>query len=39
MTEPPFVPDDFEVPAGLRGDLFILEPLGVRHNESGYAPR
>lgn len=37
MTELPFVPDDFDVPAGLRGDLFALEPLGVRHNESDYA--
>jgi hypothetical protein len=29
----PLVPDDFAVPAGLRTDVFALEPLGVRHNE------
>ena len=33
----PFVPPDFEVPGGLRSDLFVLEPLDVRHNESDYA--
>lgn len=31
------VPEDFAVPAGIRGDLFILEPLDVRHNESDLA--
>ena len=29
----PFVPDDFEVPAGLATDQFRLEPLGPEHNE------
>jgi hypothetical protein len=39
MTEPirPLVPENFAVPAGISSDLFILEPLGVRHNESDYA--
>jgi hypothetical protein len=31
------VPDDFAVPAGLRTEVFLLEPLGVRHNERDYA--
>jgi hypothetical protein len=33
----PFVPYDFAVPAGLSTDLFVLEPLDVRHNESDRA--
>jgi rhodanese-related sulfurtransferase len=28
----PLVPDDFVVPRGLTGELFVLEPLGVQHN-------
>jgi hypothetical protein len=32
-----FVPDDFGVPAGTRGELFIIEPLRLEHNESDYA--
>jgi hypothetical protein len=30
---PPFVPDDFFVPAGLASDRFVLEPLDPEHNE------
>lgn len=30
----PFVPDDFDVPEGLVGPGFRLEPLGPQHNES-----
>ena len=39
MTEPtiPLVPADFAVPAGLATELFVLEPLDLRHNESDYA--
>jgi hypothetical protein len=39
VTEPtrPLVPADFAVPAGLATELFVLEPLGVKHNESDYA--
>jgi hypothetical protein len=33
----PLVPDDFAVPAGLRTEVFALEPLSVRHNEQDYA--
>jgi hypothetical protein len=33
----PLVPPDFAVPLELRTDLFVLEPLDVRHNESDYA--
>ena len=29
----PFVPDDFDVPLGLEGEGFRLEPLGPQHNE------
>jgi len=29
----PFVPDDFDVPAGLAAERFRLEPLGPEHNE------
>lgn len=31
------VPDDFVVPAGLRTETFVLEPLGVRHNALDHA--
>jgi hypothetical protein len=31
------VPEDFEVPRGLRTERFRLEPLGPAHNESDYA--
>ena len=39
MTEPtpPLVPADFAVPTGFSTDLFVLEPLGVGHNESDYS--
>jgi hypothetical protein len=39
VTEPtpPLVPADFAVPTGFSTDLFVLEPLGVGHNESDYA--
>lgn len=39
MTEPshPLVPEDFAVPTGITSDLFVLEPLDVRHNEADYA--
>jgi hypothetical protein len=39
VTEPPrpLVPADFAVPPGLATELFVLEPLGVKHNESDYA--
>jgi hypothetical protein len=33
----PLVPRDFAVPAGLSSDLFVIEPLDVRHNESDHA--
>jgi hypothetical protein len=33
----PLVPHDFAVPAGLSNDLFVIEPLDVRHNESDHA--
>jgi hypothetical protein len=33
----PLVPGDFAVPAGLTDDLFVIEPLDVRHNESDHA--
>ncbi|MFE9634242.1 N-acetyltransferase [Streptomyces sp. NPDC006463] len=32
-----FVPADFEVPGGLEGEAFRLEPLGERHNERDLA--
>jgi hypothetical protein len=31
------VPDDFVVPAGLRSELFVIEPLDVRHNLGDHA--
>jgi len=37
MTDPaPFVPADFDPPAGLVTDSFVLEPLGPQHTESDY---
>jgi RimJ/RimL family protein N-acetyltransferase len=33
----PFVPESFDVPAGLATDEFRLVPLGAEHNESDYA--
>jgi RimJ/RimL family protein N-acetyltransferase len=32
----PFVPGDFEPPAGLVNARFVLEPLGPEHNEADY---
>ena len=37
MSSPPLVPDDFAVPAGLRSELFVIEPLDVRHNLADHA--
>jgi hypothetical protein len=39
VTEPnvPLVPADFAVPLGLKTELFVLEPLEVRHNASDLA--
>lgn len=37
MPTTPLVPYDFAVPAGLSNDLFVIEPLDVRHNESDHA--
>jgi len=39
VTEPnvPLVPADFAVPTGLKTELFVLEPLEVRHNASDLA--
>jgi len=31
------VPDDFAVPDGLRTELFVIEPLDVRHNVADHA--
>lgn len=36
MTSP-LVPEGFAVPAGLRSELFVLEPLGVQHNVADHA--
>ena len=36
MTSP-LVPEGFPVPAGLRSELFVLEPLGVQHNVADHA--
>lgn len=33
----PFVPDDFDVPQGLVGRGFRLEPLGPQHNEADHS--
>ena len=37
MTDAPFVPPEFEPPAGLAHARFVLEPLGPQHNERDYA--
>jgi hypothetical protein len=37
MTPTALVPADFAVPAGLRTELFVLEPLGPEHNEADHA--
>jgi hypothetical protein len=37
MGNSSFVPEDFEPPAGLRTDAFVLEPLGPEHNERDHA--
>jgi hypothetical protein len=37
VTPVPLVPPDFTVPRGLRTELFVLEPLGVQHNEADHA--
>jgi len=37
VTAVPLVPADFRIPAGLRTELFVLEPLGPQHNEADYA--
>jgi hypothetical protein len=31
------VPDDFAIPAGMRTETFVIEPLGERHNASDHA--
>jgi hypothetical protein len=37
MSSPPLVPEDFAVPAGLRSELFLIEPLDVQHNLADHA--
>ena len=37
MNSAPLVPGDFAVPAGLRSELFVIEPLDVRHNLADHA--
>jgi len=37
MPTSKLVPVDFAVPAGLRTEVFVLEPLTVRHNDLDYA--
>jgi hypothetical protein len=37
MTDPPFVPTDFEPPTTLVDERFRLEPLGPQHNEADLA--
>jgi hypothetical protein len=37
MLPTPLVSGDFVVPAGLRTDLFVIEPLAARHNASDHA--
>lgn len=37
MSDEPFVPVDFAVPAGLAAAEFRLEPLGPQHNAADYA--
>jgi hypothetical protein len=36
MSDEPFVPVDFAVPAGLAAGQFRLEPLGPQHNAADY---
>jgi len=36
MAQSPLVPDEFDVPTGLRTRQFVLEPLSVRHNASDH---
>ena len=36
MKSKSFVPDEFDVPERYQTDLFIIEPLADRHNESDY---
>jgi len=33
----PLVPEDLAVPAGLRSELFVIEPLDVRHSMADHA--
>ena len=37
MNTSALVPDDFAVPDGLRTELFVIEPLDVRHNVADHA--
>jgi hypothetical protein len=37
VTASRLVPDDFDIPVGLRTQLFGLEPLSVRHNAADYS--
>jgi hypothetical protein len=37
MTDPPFVPEDFEPPVRLDNAQFHLEPLAAEHNRSDHA--
>jgi hypothetical protein len=37
MSPAPLVPDGFAIPAGIRSAQFVLEPLGLQHNESDHA--
>ncbi|MEY4339142.1 MAG: hypothetical protein RLZ14_992 [Actinomycetota bacterium] len=37
MDARPFVPASFDVPRHLRGNGFVLEPLGPEHNDSDHA--
>jgi len=37
MDGRPFVPDEFDPPAGLATPDFVLEPLGPQHNQRDYA--
>jgi hypothetical protein len=36
VVSAPFVPEEFEVPKRERTDLFVIEPLQERHNQSDY---
>lgn len=37
MDSTPLVPEGFAVPDGLRSELFVIEPLDVRHNAADHA--